>query len=59
VAGRDGLARLLALAKAEKDPAVRRSILETIDRIAKAPPVAPPAPPAPAVERAPEAPAMD
>ncbi len=46
IAGRDGLPRLLRLAKDEKDPGVRASILETIDRIAKAP-VAPSAPPVP------------
>jgi|GEM_PF-2941484 len=42
IAGRDGLPRLLRLAKEEKDAAVRASILETIDRIAKAP-IPPPA----------------
>lgn len=49
IAGRDGLPRLLRLAKDEKDPGIRRAILETIDRIAKSPPpAAPPAAPEPA-----------
>lgn len=49
IAGRDGLPRLLRLAKDEKDPGIRRAILETIDRIAKSPPpAAPPATPEPA-----------
>jgi HEAT repeat protein len=49
IAGRDGLPRLLRLAKDEKDPGIRRTILETIDRIAKSPPpAAPPATPEPA-----------
>lgn len=52
IAGRDGLPRLLRLAKDEKDPGIRRAILETIDRIAKSPPsAAPPATPEP--EKAP------
>ncbi|MFO0933461.1 MAG: HEAT repeat domain-containing protein [Planctomycetota bacterium] len=52
IAGRDGLPRLLRLAKDEKDPSIRRAILETIDRIAKSPPsAAPPATPEP--EKAP------
>jgi HEAT repeat protein len=42
VAGRDGLPRLLRLAKDEQDPGIRRTILETIDRIAKWPPPAAP-----------------
>ena len=44
ITGRDGLPRLLRLAKDEKDPGIRRTILETIDRIAKAPAPAEPVP---------------
>lgn len=61
LAGKDGLPRLLRLAKAEQDATVRRSVLDTVERIAKAatppaaPAKAPDAPPAPTAEPSPQA----